>query len=283
MKISKAKFLLVSLFVALSFGPLSLGAAALASVGVKGNVRNHQRSSAGPAPNSLLWQKSRRAGRLNFVPRRIRESNRRLKYTVKAVYPQIVGAGSSSAGAAGFNRAVRDLINGQTSDFKKDFISPDESISMETQESSFDASYVIEHRGPDLISISFGISTYYAGAAHPNHHTVVLNYDLNAGRALQLSDLFKPRSNFLHTISDYTIKELKKKLGPDPDDDWITRGAAPDSENYKSWNLTSRGLSVTFDPYQVASYAAGEHTVVIPYAALRGIIDMNGPLGSVVK
>jgi hypothetical protein len=85
----------------------------------------------------------------------------------------------------------------------------------------------------------------------------------------------------MHAISDYTIAALKKKLGPDPDTEWIERGAGPDSENYKNWNITQKGLSVTFDPYQVASYAEGEHVIVIPYAALRSVINPDGPLARV--
>lgn len=275
----KATLLKVSLTLALS---LSLLTQATGSSASQTDGRRSGRSmSVAPAPVSLTAQRRRAPGALRFAPRRINERNRRFQYTIKASYPQIIGA--RNANAVEFNRVVRDLIVRESSDFKKDFEPPDPSIPKEIRESSFDASYVVNHSSPDLVSISFSISTYNAGAAHPNHYTVALNYDLNAGRVLNLSDLFKPRSGYMRTISDYAIKELKKKLGPESDGEWIARGAAPDSENYKSWNITRRGLSVTFDPYQVASYAEGQHFVIIPYAALSNVINMDGPLNSLVR
>lgn len=220
-------------------------------------------------------------GSLRFAPRRIIERHRRFKYTIKARYPQLIG--TRHAHAAGFNRVVRELMMEEVRDFKKDFAPPDPSLPKEIQESTFDADYSIEHSGPDLISVSFGISFYGAGAAHPNHYSLVLNYDLNTGRTLKLSDLFKPGSNYMHTVSDFTIQELKKKLGPDPDEEWIERGAAPDSQNYKSWNVTRRGLVITFDPYQVASYAEGQHVILIPYTALSNVINTKGPLAQLAN
>jgi hypothetical protein len=258
---------------------------------LQGNVASAATEAGAPAPGLntslapskglLLAQRSNRAGNPRTVKRLIKENNRRLKYTVEAFYPQLVGAASASA--AGLNRELKELMTREVNDFKKNVAEQDADLPPEMQQSSFDAGYSIGYQSPDLISISFGISTYYAGAAHPNHHTLVLNYDLRAGRTLALSDLFNAGSGYMQAISAYTIKDLKKKLSPSPDTEWIERGAGPSSENYKSWTITPRGLSITFDPYQVASYAEGSHLVVIPYAALGNVINMNGPLGPLVK
>jgi hypothetical protein len=280
----KAKVLMFSLAMALSLSLLTQGVV-VGGASVKAassNSSNRSRNVKGAhALSSSLAQQARAQGAQRFVARRINEINRRFKYTIKANYPQIIGA--KNASAAQFNRAVRELMTAEVNDFKKDFAPPDPDIPKEMQESTFDSSYSIEHNGPDLISVSFGISVYGAGAAHPNHYSLVLNYDLNAGRTLKLSDLFRPGSNYMHAVSDFAIKELKKKLAPDPDEEWIERGAAPDSQNYKSWNITRRGLVVTFDPYQVASYAEGEHVIIIPYAALRSVINMDGPLATLAS
>ena len=161
-------------------------------------------------------------------------------------------------------------------DFKKDFAAPEER--MNEIGSYYESNYVTELAANDLVSIYFGISTYYEGAAHPNHNSLVFNYDLQTGRKLDLADLFKSNSDYLAVISDYAIKALIKEMAPDPDSDWIKEGAGAKEENYKSWNITRQGLKVTFDAYQVASYAEGPHEVVIPYAVLKDVIDSNGPL-----
>jgi hypothetical protein len=71
----------------------------------------------------------------------------------------------------------------------------------------------------------------------------------------------------LQVISDYCVTELTARLGADG---WMG-GAGPDLANYKTWNITPSGLVVTFDPYQVAAYAAGPQEVLIPYDALSAI------------
>lgn len=67
------------------------------------------------------------------------------------------------------------------------------------------------------------------------------------------------------------------------DDPWIERGAAPDLKNYNSWTISKKGIEITFDPYQVAAYAAGPQHVSAPYSALKGIIKPDGPVGQFVK
>ena len=212
---------------------------------------------------------------VRFTPRQIREANRKLRYTIKARYPQAVGA-VRDARLTKLNRELRQLVTAEVAEFKSYFQTPEERQG--PTGSYYESTYWVNLATNNLVSIGFGVSTYGEGAAHPNHNTMVFNYDLSLGRTLTLSDLFKPNSNYLDAISRYTIEELKKKLGPDPDTEWIERGAGAKEENYKSWNLTKSGLQITFDPYQVASYAEGEHVVVIPYSVLQSLINPEGPL-----
>ena len=223
-------------------------------------------------------QAQRRSGgaSVRFVARQIRESNRRFRYTIKARYPQAVGA-QRDAQLAKMNQELRRLMVKEVSEFKGYFTEPSERLG--PTGSSYDSSYVVTMATGDLVSIIFYVSTYGEGAAHPNHVTIAFNYDLKAGKALRLGDLFKPNSNYMRVISDYSIAALKKELGPDPDSDWIQSGAGPEEKNYQSWNVTPKGLTITFDPYQVASYAEGQHEVVIPLRVLKDLIDPSGPLG----
>ncbi len=59
-------------------------------------------------------------------------------------------------------------------------------------------------------------------------------------------------------------------------------GATAAVQNYRNWNITPNGLMITFDEYQVAPYAAGPQTVVIPYKALGQILEPDGPLASLL-
>jgi hypothetical protein len=151
------------------------------------------------------------------------------------------------------------------------------------QGSDLSIGYNIGMANDNLISIEFDIGGYSEGAAHPNSYTEVLNYDVKAGKKLKLGDLFKPSVKYLQTISDFCIKDLKKQSkanGSSLPDDMIASGAAPKAENYKSWTITRKGLSITFDAYQVGPYAAGPQKVIVPYSVLKGLSKPDGPISS---
>jgi len=251
----------------------TLVSTALIVFGTFSNVR------ANVVANSSLKQ---RDPRIRFVPRLISESNRKMRYTIKARYPQATGP--KGARTSQLNQAIRTLIMEEVGGFRKGFEgaeTPDGPGS--TPGSSFASTYTVKLAARDLVSIYFAIDTYGEGAAHGNLNSLVFNYDLASGRQLRLVELFRPNANYLAVISNYAIRELKKQLGPDTDTDWIERGAAASEENYMAWALTRQGLEITFDPYQVASYAEGPHKVVVPYSVLRNVLDRNGPLARIVS
>jgi hypothetical protein len=137
-----------------------------------------------------------------------------------------------------------------------------------------------------LISVEFNVGSYYQGAAHPNSYTEVVNYDLKNGRQLKLSDLFKPGSKYLQTLSSYAIADLKKQSkekGNALPEDQIQSGAGPAAKNYENVTITRKGLGINFDAYQVGPYAAGPQSVVVPYANLKDLINPDGPIAQFAK
>jgi hypothetical protein len=147
--------------------------------------------------------------------------------------------------------------------------------------------YEIRFATDDLISIEFTESTYEAGAAHGNSATTVLNYDVRNGKKLALADLFNPKSNYLSVISTYCIANLRDRAKKDQDamidEDMMKSGASPQASNYQACAITKKGLWVTFDPYQVAAYAAGPQHVLVPYSASKEIIRPDGPLAALAR
>jgi hypothetical protein len=119
-------------------------------------------------------------------------------------------------------------------------------------------------------------------AAHGSNLTVVLNYDVKNRKKVALSDLFQPKSNFLNVISSYCVNDLKtqSKTNDMLMEDQIKEGAGPRVDNYSAWTITRKGLWITFDPYQVAAYAAGPQHVLVPYSALKSIVKPAGAIGN---
>ncbi|MDQ3820724.1 MAG: DUF3298 and DUF4163 domain-containing protein [Acidobacteriota bacterium] len=253
------------------FSTLISTALILSALGfARAGVQRRARASSGPA--------QRRGSGLGFNERKVRETSRRLRRTITVKYPQFAG---KDGRVTRLNGAISRMVMKQLTDYKKDFAAPEER--MQTSGSTFDMGYSVELATNDLVSILFYIEAYYEGAAHPLHSTEAFNYDLNAGKELNLADLFKPNSGYLNLISKYSIDDLKKQLGPDPDTDWIEKGAGPSEENFGSWTVSRKGLEIMFDQYQVASYAEGPHEVLIPFGVLRGAIDPNGPLAKIAR
>ena len=94
---------------------------------------------------------------------------------------------------------------------------------------------------------------------------------MRTGQEIKLADLFRPDSNYLNAISDYTINELKSRnLG---DSKQIEEGASPKAENFKTVNISDTGLLFTFEDYQVAPYVVGQQTVIILFEKLKNTLN----------
>ena len=217
---------------------------------------------------------------VRVVPKVIRENNKEGKYTVNVEYPQIEGDSRFDA----FNQQARSMINKDIAAFKSAEGNPGEEetvLADEAQTSTLDVGYNVRFATDDLISVEFSENQYSRGAAHGSNFTVVLNYDVKNKKKLALADLFQPKSNSLSVISAYCIKDLQdqSKKNDMLMEDQIKEGAAPRADNYAAWTITRKGLWITFDPYQVAAYAAGPQHVLVLYSALKSIIKPDGPVG----
>jgi len=219
---------------------------------------------------------------VKLTTREINEAIKPKKATLSAEYPELSG----SPNAAKFNALAKAAVMRSLAGFRKDMasltaadiknIGPDMGNYIEV-------GYSIEFADDDLISVNFGESTF-EGGAHPNHGTFTMTYDLKAGRELKLADLFKPGAKYLAKIAEYSLRDLQARKDPDSGDnmgiahdEWAD-GAKPTADNYANWNVTKKGLLITFDAYQVAAYAYGPQTVIVPYATLKTIANPNGAL-----
>lgn len=131
------------------------------------------------------------------------------------------------------------------------------------------ASFSVTLARPTLVSVRFAFSSY-TGGAHGNHWTESLNIQTGPIRDLRITDLFVDPVAGVRRVSEYAVRELLlPRDGQTRDEDWVRRGAGPETENFKSFNLTSRGLLLTFDEYQVGCYADGQSEVHVPFDVMR--------------
>jgi len=223
-------------------------------------------------------------GDVDLVAKQIKENNKKLMYEIDARYPQLTGG--SNPNFEKFNSVVRAPVLKEVAGFKK-AMAPEEGEEPRPEGSmgsDLNVSYDVALAQDDLISVGYSIGSYYQGAAHPNTVSDAVNYDLKNGKPLKLADLFKPGAKYLQVIADYCIADLKKQ-GKEKGllDEEIQNGAAPNAKNYRSWTITKKGLGISFDAYQVGPYAAGPQYVLVPYSALKDVINPDGPVGQFAK
>ena len=223
-------------------------------------------------------------GDVELVSKQIKESDKKLVYEISAQYPQFNGGNNPNLEK--FNQTARGLVVKKVAGFKKDIapVEGEEARPENSMGSNLNVAYTLMLAQDDLVSVKFDVGSYYQGAAHPNSYSDVINYDLKNGKQLKLGDLFKPGSKYLQAIADYSIADLKKQAKDKGlIDGEIENGAAPVAKNYQSWIMTKKGLGITFDAYQVGPYAAGPQFVMVPYSALKEIINPDGPIGQLAK
>lgn len=208
------------------------------------------------------------------------------KISVKAVYPQLEGEEQDQA-INSFNQAIRNLIKHEIAAFRTKIKDVQPYSNKQTDEVSSRNTLFIDYNsaaikasGDHLLSVRFSIQGFIASMSHPYHYHRVINFDLDTGEPIELSDLFTPEANYLDVLSDYARNSLYKHLG---NKDMVTQGTIPTADNFKNWNLKPDGLLITFDEYQVAPYVNGAQTVLIPYSDLKGIVNADSIINECVS
>lgn len=174
-----------------------------------------------------------------------------------------------------FNQEITSMVGKIRQDFIDGIATLPSTPDPNFAPSFLQTTYSVTHGDNGLLSVLFTNSYYVSGAAHPNQYAATLNVDVANTRVLKLKDLFNPGADYLKFISAYCIQDLKRQNVLE----WDT-GALPDEQNFRSWNITAAGLLISFDPYEVASYALGPQAVTIPFAELKDVASRTGPLAA---
>lgn len=180
---------------------------------------------------------------------------------------------SSLPHAADFGKAITATIQAEVEAFKaslQDIASPADAIG-----NYLDLKYELVSRSERYYSLLIKTSAYTQGAAHPSNRIIAFNYDLQAGKGMELGQLFTPGSGYLEVISDYCKSELdKRNIGFDAGQHAVD----PVAENFQVWNIAEDGLMITFNEDTVAAYGAGPQVVVVPYHTLEPVVASQGIL-----
>lgn len=193
-------------------------------------------------------------------------------YTIDVTYPSVVGIPDKKV-LASVNADLLSFSNNLVAQFKKDNSSQTDA----TDKSNLIALYKLYAPAHGIQSVSFDVSDYSSGAAHPNSYIATKNYDIETGNVLTLLDLCTSSATCLSSVAKQAQVHLKEvlKAKQAPYDSWAQDGSSADELNYQVFVVTPTTLDIIFNPYQVAAYALGPVRVPIPFAELSDVIKAS--------
>ncbi len=181
--------------------------------------------------------------------------------TITAVYPKT----ASDSITKYFDAFVQDQI----AQFKNDVSwVEDQQDSAQAEALSLDIAYTM-YQGTSVQTYVFTVASYTGGAHGMQvRKTFAFNKE---GQLLTISNVFKNGFDGLPVFAKVVQKALLKREGVQAD--WLTEGASPIEENYNAFIVQDDGVTVLFDPYEVAPYVFGPIDVFIPASDFGSIAN----------
>lgn len=160
--------------------------------------------------------------------------------------------------------AARDEYNGALRQ------AADQYISQVTPTLNLTTSVNFTYVGPHLLSAKLGVNFFQEHGAHPYELFVTHTTDTDTGKALRLSDVFTDLDAGVNALSrQAAILVPKTNAG----DGYYRDALLPTEVNYQNWAVDSGGMRIYFG--EIASHAAGNIVITIPWSELRGVLSCH--------
>ncbi|MCF7917773.1 DUF3298 and DUF4163 domain-containing protein [Candidatus Gracilibacteria bacterium] len=166
------------------------------------------------------------------------------------------------------NTAIATLIDTEFNGFVEQEFFLDESSAAYGQYHLANV-YEITAYTPNMISVRFDFATY-TGGAHGMQYSRSVNYALPIDKIIEIGLMEEALPGFLNMASNFCSVQITQDLGEFSDKAMIADGLAPNVQNFATFTYVGdEALEFTFDPYQVAPYAAGPQVCYIELEEFR--------------
>lgn len=126
-----------------------------------------------------------------------------------------------------------------------------------------------------LMSASYTHHYYPCGAAHGSYSISVYNFCLNPlFRVETIKWLFEDPDNALLVVREKIRTRLMQTLYPDTPaeaDEWVISGTE-EWNHLENYSFLEEGIEFNFSSYQVAPFAAGLPTAILPYDEIKDLL-----------
>lgn len=124
-----------------------------------------------------------------------------------------------------------------------------------------------------LISVNTASSFYGHGAAHSMYSGAVIHWLRDEGRKLTAEDVFFKGTAWKVVLRDACFRAVKREGFVETPEDLNDLPEDP-----QRWLFSPEGLTIRFNPYEVASYADGMPEVTISWSTLKPYLRENAPI-----
>jgi len=125
------------------------------------------------------------------------------------------------------------------------------------------------HQSPDIWNVA--LENYqFTGGAHPNTHTVYLNFDLDSGKLLHWSDVLADSLGFVHLAEAAFRKvwDISEEVNLEEAGFFWGEAFHPPA----NFSLEEEGLRLYYNTYEIAPYALGPTDYILPYDQLQDVL-----------
>ena len=135
--------------------------------------------------------------------------------------------------------------------------------------------FTLSSANDHLIDIDFINSSYGWGAAHPLTGQSSFLWSPSLRRALTPGDILRPETDWGTKLIDPAIAKLQKDNGPDAiwKGDELRKAVTEEIKDPTNWDLSTKGLSITFGQYAVAPYSAGMPSITFTWGELAPYLN----------
>ncbi len=209
--------------------------------------------------------------------------------TVSCEYPELVAVSDGATGKTcpdemqkvldAFNQGIRDYVRelGTADDLGQAALEQYNETAPEYREhfaAYFDSTETAEpYRRGDLLELSVFRGSYWGGA-HGAESVKNFHFDLGTGEFVELSDLTDAPEKLRGAVADEIVGGIYDR----GEEDWYFDGFYDVIREHGEFNVSfgEDGMSVIFDEYEIAPYAAGLPEFFIPYGSVCRFLNERG-------
>lgn len=206
-------------------------------------------------------------------------------------YPQVLlrneGYEALNGALASWNEQVQsqteqavEEIGGYAREFLEDPAMPDDMKQQASLPYKSEGSASITRADQDVFSMRYDVSSY-TGGAHGNYGVLGYNFDSRTGKELSLEDVISDREALYERLLEllderYGAGQMLFEGYEETVRDEVFGHEVGGYPMSLTWTLGKDGMTVYFEQYVIAPYAAGLLTVEIPYAGNEGMFQNGG-------